>query len=150
MAKINLGSSEVDLDPEIFKFNETNINSFLEKFAALYNYYADKHADAQFLHRKYQDLYEAKYGEKFKFFKDMGASDKMVEARCKSDPEVLEASEKVHAAKHKVDLIYGFLRSMDHAHEDAKQLCYNLRKEMDKLFSSVPFSKKKTDDILGP
>jgi len=150
LAKIKVGAQEVDLDPELLKFSEASINQFLEKFAAHYNYYTEKHADAQFLHRKYEDLYDAKYGEKFKLFKDAGGSDKLCECRCKADPEVLEASESVRIARRNVDLLWGFLRAMDRAHEDAMQMCYNIRKEMDKLWSSVPTTKKKFDDMMGP
>lgn len=138
MRTIQLGKEEVNLDPKHLEFSEATINQFLSQFAARYNYYCEKYADAQYIHTKYEDLYDAIYGRKFKDFKEnSGGSDKLTEAAAVSDVDVVEAAERVASARHAKELLWGYLRSMDRAHEDAMQTCYNIRKEMDKIFPGI-------------
>jgi hypothetical protein len=146
MAIVKLGKEEIDLNPKYLEFTQDTINEFLSQFAARYNYYCEKYADAQYIHSKYEDRYDVTYGHKFKSFKESdGGSDKLADAATRSDSDVAEAAERVIAARHAKDLIWGYLRSMDRAHEDAMQTCYNMRKEMDKMNSSV----KKLDEMFG-
>jgi hypothetical protein len=142
MKTIKIGNEEVKLDPELLKFTDATINQFLQKYAALYDYYMQKHAEAKYIHGKFQDKHDAVSSEKFASIKEgMGGSDKLVEAKVKGDPEVQELAEKIRISGHHVDSLWGFLRSMDRAHEDAMQTCYNLRKELDKIYSTVKKSE---------
>lgn len=140
MTKIKLADKEIELNPEFLKFDEHTINAFLQNFAGNYNSYYEFHTDAQYVHSKYEDRYDAIYAEKFKEYREDSSSDKMAEMKTKADADVQEALDKVRLAKRNVNLIWGYLRSMDRSHEDAMQFCYNLRKEMDKLFPN--FVKK--------
>lgn len=139
---VKLGNEEVKLDPAILLFNEATINSFLEKYASLYDDYVKSHSKAQYLHSKLKDKYEEMVAEKIVFFKESsGCSDKTAEAKAKTDDDVKKALQDVRVSKHTESRINGFLRSMDRAHSDAMQLCYNLRKELDKLFSTVKYKR---------
>lgn len=146
MSSIKLGNKEITLDESLLKFDDHNINKFLQDFASNYNLYSEVHSDAQFIHSKYEDRYDAVYADKFRQHREDSSSDKMAEMKTKSDPDVQEALENVRIAKRNVNLIWGFLRSMDRSHEDAMQFCYNMRKEMDKIFPSYV---KKLDDVIG-
>lgn len=135
--KINLGSEEVELDTKIFEFNEATINQFLQKYGAQYSYYMEKHADAKFLSSKLEDRYDALKAEKFQHYRSQGGSDKLAEMKSCSDKEVQEALEHSRIGKRNVDLIWGHLRSMDKSHEDAMQICYNMRKELSSMFNDT-------------
>lgn len=145
--KVKLGSEEIFLDPDILTFNEATLNQFLTKYASLYNYFMEKHAEAQYVNSRYQDKYDAVSAEKFTTFKDIGGSDKFCEAKVASDAQVQTALEMVRTSKHTVNLLWGYLRAMDRAHEDAINLGYNIRKELSSIFSST--IKKVDDKISG-
>lgn len=146
MSIVKLADKEINLNPELLKFDEHNINQFLQNFAANYNQYYEHHSDSQYVHSKYEDRYDAVYAEKFKEYREESSSDKMADMRTKADKDVQDALENVRLAKRNVNLIWGYLRSMDRSHEDAMQFCYNLRKELDKLF---PNYVKKIEDVIG-
>ncbi len=136
MSKIKVGNEEVDLDENILIVSQETINDFLSKYASWYRYYQNKHADASFIYKKLLDKFNAVLQTKFKQYKHEGGSDKLAEASAKSDAEVLDHQEKMRIAEYIKDELWGFLRSMDYAHDDALQLCYNMRKEMDKIGGS--------------
>lgn len=132
--RVRLAGREVPLDPELLKFDEHTLNKFLQEFAGHYNVYYQHHADAQFVHSKYEDVYEKVFSERFRMYREESSSDKMAEMKTKSDPDVQSSLETVRIAKRTVNLLWGYLRSMDRAHDDAVVYSHNLRKEMDKLF----------------
>jgi hypothetical protein len=137
MTKIKLGNNDIVLDPELLKFNEHTLNKFLQDFASNYKIYNEYHANAQYIHSKYEDKYESLYSEKFKSYRENVTSDKMADVHCKCDNDIKEALEFVRISKRNVNMIWGFLRSMDRAHDDAIQFSYNIRKELEKIFNNV-------------
>lgn len=137
MAVVKVGQDEIDLDETLLEFNEATISEYLQKEAALYNYYYECLNNATYYLSTFEDRYEAAYNSNFVLAKEEGKSDKMAEAKAASDPEVLEAQKKVRLCKKNKDMIYSFLRSFDKAHENALNFCYNLRKELDKIYGSI-------------
>ena len=147
MIKVKIGDDEVVLEEKHLLVDEVNLNEFLKKFASIYNYYNTMWANAQYLYYCADDNLDVKYGERFQFYKENeGGSDKLVEAKVKSHPDVINARALSRQAKYAMQLLFTYLRAMDKAHENALNLGYNIRKEMDKLF---PQSIKGTDTI-GP
>jgi hypothetical protein len=145
MGKIKVGSEEVELDEKLLIVTMENINEFLSGYASWYRYYQNKHSDASLIARKYTDKHAALLQAKFKQYKiDGGYSDKMAEACAKSDEEVIKAQENMRFTEYVKDEIWGYLKSMDYAHANALQLCYNMRKEMDKIGGSYV---RHSDDI---
>ena len=135
MSKVVVGKEEVHLDETALDFTPENINEFLTKYAALHRYYQNKHNEAVYIARTLNDQYTVLFNSKFKENKIANNfSDKMAEASAKSDEEVVRLLDKVRKAEYVKDEIYGFLRSMDYAHDNAKELCYNMRKELDKIY----------------
>jgi hypothetical protein len=55
---VKLAGKEIPLDPGLLKFDEHNINQFLQNFAANYKVYFEHHTDAQYVYSKYEDKYE--------------------------------------------------------------------------------------------
>ena len=137
MSIVKLGAKEIHLNEELLKFDEHNINQFLQNFASNYNSYYEAHSDAQFVHSKYEDRYDAVYADKFRLHREESSSDKMAEMKTKCDPDVQEALENVRIAKHNVNILWGFLRSMDRCHEFAREFCYNMRKELDGIYKDT-------------
>jgi len=131
--KVTIGKDEVELDPKVMDFSEATLNEFLMKDAGTYSFYHQKWVDAQYLATKYEDYHEALYAKKFQECKENGATDKMAEAQAKACPEVVEAKEKSRITKRTKDHLWGFLKSLDKAHENALNLGYNVRKELQVL-----------------
>lgn len=137
MSKIKIGNDEVELDGQVLEVSHETINEFLTKFASWYRYYQEQYNRASIVSKHQADKYNSVLHGKFKTYKqDNQCSDKMAEACAKSDEEVLMAQEKMRGAEYVRDEVWGFLRSMDYAHENALQLCYNMRKEIDKIGGS--------------
>ena len=135
MAIIKVGKEEINLNEDHLKFSAETMNDFLTNYAAIYRYYQNKHDDATYISQKLNDQYTKLYNAKFKQFKaDNGYSDKMAEACAKSDDEVCDFLNKVRVAEYAKDELKGFLKSMDYAHNSAKEMCYNIRKELEKIY----------------
>ena len=155
MAIVKVGKEEVNLDESILVFSQENINDFLTKYASYHRYYQNKHNDASYIVKKLTDQHVAMYNSKFRDYKSSkNLSDKMAEAYAKSDEEVLALLEKVRIAEFVKDELFGFLKSMDYAHSTAKELCYNIRKEMTSIYGKNVMTdnaemENKLKDIYG-
>lgn len=137
MKKVTVNGEEVVLDPANLRFDEVTLNDFIKKFSANYAYYNQKWAEAQHAHYCAEDEYDTIYAQKVVHYKTEKASDKLADARAKSDEEVVEALKAVRLAKLQMQELYGYLRSLDKAHDDALNLGYNIRKEMDKIHPGI-------------
>lgn len=149
MSVVKVGKEEVNLDETALVFSQENINEFLTKYAGLHRYYQNKHNDASFIAKRLNDQHTALYNQKFREYKtSQSLSDKMAEACAKSDEEVALILERVRMAEYVKDELYGFLKSMDYAHSTAKELCYNLRKEMTSIYGKNVMSNDEMEDKL--
>lgn len=133
MREVTVGKHVYKLDHTLLQFGEENINQFLERYAGMYDHYSHAHAYAQSISDSAKAKYEGLLDEKFVMFKEQGGSDKLCEAKAGSDPLVQLAQQEMINAQFVSRDLYGWLRSMDKAHESAKEFCYNLRKEIDKI-----------------
>jgi hypothetical protein len=138
---------EVVLDPEHVQFTEATLNNFLQKSPAWFSYYTAKQAHAQYFVSLYEDEYERIYSNNFRLHK-VGSSDKLAEALAKIEPEVQEALSKIRIAKENLAIIIGYVRALDKAIQNALNLGYNLRKEMQQL-GRVVSEEKTLEEILG-
>lgn len=147
MSKIKVGNDEIELDEKILEVNIDTLNSFLSSYASWHRYYQNKYNDAAYIVKRYNDNYTSMLNSRFKEMKHLSnCSDKMAEASSKCDPAVLEIQEKLRTAEYVKDELWGFLRSMDYAHEDAMQICYNVRKEMSTIGGYVSKPSDKLSD----
>lgn len=146
MTEFKIGNYEVKLDPDKLAFSEENINKFLAEFAGNYDHYNEMQTLAQSQHDRLKADYENQHAACLVIWKEAGSSDKLAQAKADTDPDVKKLQDAMLVAHYKARRLYGYLRSMDKAYESAKEFCYNLRKEMDKLYGSVlsdPWSKKR-------
>lgn len=133
--KIKLDGVEVDLDTKNLEIDEVNLNDFLKDFAGTYNYFNQCWVKAQYLQHLSEDRYDTVFCERFQWYKENdGGSDKLVEAKVKMSDVVIKARKSSRDAKYISQLLFTYLRALDKAHENALNLGYNIRKEMDKLF----------------
>jgi hypothetical protein len=148
MRSVKIGEEEVEINPEHLEFSESTLNDYLQKSPRWYNYYSEMHSKAQLYASVYEDKYEQVYSEKFRFYKAEGGSDKLAEASAKADPDVAAALMRARRAKEIQGVLGGFLRAMDKSIQNALNLGYNIRKEMDKLGKDT-IHQKSLEEIVG-
>lgn len=139
----------VVLNPEHVQFTEATLNEFLQKSPGWFSYYSAKQAQAQYIASLYDDEYDNLYSSKFRFYKAEGGSDKLAEASAKIDVEVVEALKRSRKAKENLNQITGFLRALDKANQNALNLGYNLRKEMQLSGTNRIGEEKTLEEIFG-
>ena len=109
-------------------------------------------ADAESFLQWHELKYDETYSEIFKGYKEDGGSDKLADAKARCHINVVSAKEKVVASKRTVKKLQFFLRAMDKAHDNAMSFGHMLRREMDKIQSSIrmpsPELEKKVDEII--
>lgn len=132
---LNIDGQEVVLDEANMAFSDATLTEYLKKEAPFYNYFGFALAKAESVLAIRDADYEHLYSLKFAEYKGEGGSDKMAEARTLGDNEVLEAKYKCVHAKEDVRKIQQHLRAWDKSHENALNLGYMLRKEMEKFAS---------------
>jgi hypothetical protein len=133
--KIKVAEHEVILDPKNLEVSEEIMNDFLKNFAGIYNYYYMMWAKAQHIHYLAEDHYDVLFASKYQWAKENeGGSDKLAEAKARISEPVVQARMQARDAKYVMQLLNSYLRAMDKAHENALNLGYNVRKEMDKIF----------------
>lgn len=131
--KFSLGEQEIDLDPENLKFSEQTISQYYQDEGGYYDYFSAQLAYADYLLMKRDLAYDVIYNENFAINKELGGSDKYVEAKTKADQNVIDAKEDVITAKYKKSLLQQHIKSWDRNHDNALNLGHMLRKEMEKL-----------------
>jgi len=149
--KLIVGDKEFVIDPSKLYFNDATIGKFMEEAGSWYGFFGALFAEAESISAFREAEYEAEYCKKFAEYKDSGISDKLAEAKAKSDVSVVEKKNLCVLMKRKVKLLQQHLRAWDKAHENAQNRNYTLRKEMDKLtgkFSSDDNTEEKLEDIL--
>ena len=137
MVKIKHNDVEVDIDSTAMNFNETNLNEYLMKEAALYSHIGQKLAELEHVLERTENEYDALYSAKFVVWKEEGGSDQLIHAKCKADSELLALKNKVADIQKDVTTVKLHLKSWDKCHENAQSFGHNLRKEMDKLGNDI-------------
>jgi hypothetical protein len=136
--KIDLGPyGEVQIDPQLLHFSEASLSKYMEQEAGWYNYFSQKLTDAERWLADLEYEYELKYQAVFRTEKGDKASDKLAEARAKTDHDVAEAGRKMIAAKHAMRKLQVFMRAFDKNHDNATSRGHTLRKEMDRLGNTI-------------
>lgn len=131
---IDLGEfGQVVIDPGKLEFNEGTLSRYLEQEAGWYDYYGAKQADAEYLAAKAEEEFELKFHSIMKIEKSEKSSDKLAEARAKTDVDVAAAYQRMIEAKYKAKLLQLHLRSWDRNHDNVQNRGHTLRKEMDRL-----------------
>lgn len=146
MEVIKFDDREVILNPKHLIFSDATINQFLTEFAGNYDYYSEAHAVLQHRADQAKAYYEELYDEKFVNFKENGCSDKLAEGKATVQEDVMDARKQLNDINFKCRRMYSWLRSLDKAYESCKEFCYNMRKELDKIYGS---SVRELNDMIS-
>lgn len=130
---LNVGGEEVVLDPANLKFNENTLTEYIKTEAGWYDNFGGYLARAEKLLQYCESEYDNLYNLRFYEFKDQGGSDKLAEARAKTDSDVQEARKLAIEAKHLVSRLKNHLRAWDRSHDNAQSMGHMLRKQMEQL-----------------
>lgn len=135
--KLEFGGFEVCIDPEKMRFDETSLTEYIQ---CEFPYYDNIGHYLSLAERNLQNLevtYERLYHERFVESKEMGGSDKLAEAKAKSDPDVIATKQDIVDAKYIVNRLKRHLSALDKNHDNAQSLGHMLRKSMDKLNTEI-------------
>jgi len=147
---LNIAGSEIVLDPDHLKFDETTLTHYIQTEGGYYDNFGAFLALAEKVQHLREIEYDQIYTERFVEAKENGGSDKLAEAKSKSDLDVVEAKKLVVEAKYKVKRLQQHLRAWDRNHDNAQSLGHMIRKEMDKLNSDIMtrYSSYETDQYM--
>jgi hypothetical protein len=139
--KIQLGDKSVEIDPANLSFNESTLTNYLQKEAGYYDNFGAYLAIAERLLQIAELNYDHIYSEKFSEYKDQGGSDKLADAKSRSNHEVVAVRESIVDIKYKVKRLQQHLRAWDKNHDNAQSLGYMLQKQVDKLHGEIYHSR---------
>jgi hypothetical protein len=135
--KLKFDKYEVTIDPENLRFDENNLSEYIQKEGGHYDNFGGYLAMAERHLQNKEVLYEKLYCERFEEAKELGASDKLAEAKSKKDVDVVSMKEEVIEARYSVNRLKNHLKAWDKNHDNAQSLGHMLRKQMDKLNSDI-------------
>lgn len=138
--KLEFANVSVEVNPEYLAFNEMTLNQYIQTEAGYYDNFGAYLSLAEKNLQNVELRHEKLISERFAEAKDAGGSDKLAEAKAKSDPDVVLLKEQIIDAKYAVNRLKQHLRAWDKNHDNAQSLGHMQRKIMDKL----------NGDILGP
>lgn len=151
---VKLGNEDIELDSNKLRFNETNVNEFMERLAIWYDYYGQKLAEAESVLAQLEDELDVAYAFAFEQAKADGGTEKLADAKAKQNPLVISSKQAIVVARLKVTQLKQHLRAWDKAHENLQSRGHMLRKEMDKLHLDISGGQRReweteVDKIVG-
>ena len=135
--KLEFDGQTVIIDPKNLRFDEATLSIYIQHEAAYYDNFGGALAWAERYLQKKENLHDKVYFERFVEAKESGGSDRLAEAKAKSDPTVTVLNEEVAHAKYIVNRLKQHLRAWDKNHDNAQSMGHMLRKQMDKLNSEI-------------
>lgn len=144
---VKLGEEEIVLDSSRLEFNGATINEFMERLGVWYDYFVQKTAEAEAMLAGADLNYDLVYGKSYEYFKEeQGCTDRLSDAKAKSNIDVINAKKSCIAAKLKHTQLKLHVKAWDKAHDQAQSRGHMIRKEMDKLNSEVYLRAKQIDE----
>jgi hypothetical protein len=122
---------EVEVNPENLRFDEQSLSEYIQKEGGHYDNFGAYLALAERNLQNKQTSHEKLYCDRFDEAKELGASDKLAEARSKKDADVVDAKNDVIEASYIVNRLKNHLKAWDKNHDNAQSLGHMLRKQMD-------------------
>jgi len=135
--ELEVAGEKVVLDPEHLKFNETTLNEYIIKEGAYYDNFGGYLARAEKVLQYREMELEETFSDLFAMNKDAGGSDRLAEARAKSDSTFVSKKKQVLECKYLVTRLKNHLKAWDKNHDNAQSLGHMLRKGMDKLNAEI-------------
>jgi hypothetical protein len=135
MGKENLEFDKfsVIIDSENLRFDEASISNYIQTEGSFYDNFGYYLALAERNLQNKESIYEKTYCERFVEAKEAGSSDKLAEAKAKSDADVVDLKDDIFTAKYAVNRLKNHLKAWDKNHDNAQSLGHTLRRQMDRL-----------------
>jgi hypothetical protein len=156
--KLTFDKFEVVVDPENLRFDEDSLNTYIQREAGFYDNFGAFLALAEKNLQNKEIQYEKLVSERFVEAKDNGGSDKLAEAKAKSDSVVVLIKEQMVEARYVVNRLKNHLKAWDKNHDNAQSLGHMLRKQLDKIGGDIHYPRsyigrpeeyeKKVDDAV--
>jgi len=135
--KLEFDGKIVIIDPNKLKFDETTLGIYIQQEAGYYDNFGGGLAWAERALQVKENLYERTYYERYIEAKEQGGTDKLAEAKAKSDPTVVAMKEDITHAKYAVSRLKQHLKAWDKNHDNAQSMGHMLRKQIDKLNAEI-------------
>lgn len=135
--KLEFEGYTVVLDPNNLRFDEATLGIYIQHEAGYYDNFGSFLALAERNQQNKDTLYERTYYERFTEAKESGGSDRLAEAKAKSDPTVVALKQDAIEAKFIVNRLKQHLKAWDKNHDNAQSLGHMIRKQMDKLNAEI-------------
>ena len=136
--KLEFAGFSVEINPELLRFDETTLSSYIQTEGGYYDNFGEYLALAERNLQNCELRHEKLAAERFVEAKELhSASDKLAEAKAKADPDVASLKEKINDAKYAVNRLKQHLRAWDKNHDNAQSLGHMQRKMMDKINGDI-------------
>jgi hypothetical protein len=135
--KIEFDKFSFSIDPENLRFDESTLSKYIQNEGGYYDSFGHYLSLAERNLQNNENLHEKTFCEKFVEAKELGASDKLAEAKAKSNPNVVLLKEEIVKAKYVVNRLKNHIKAWDKNHDNAQSMGHMLRKQMDKLGTDV-------------
>lgn len=134
--KLTFAGHEVIIDSENLRFNEATLSDYIQTESGYFDNFGASLALAERNLQNKEMLYERLYNERFVEAKE-GGSDKLAEAKSKSDPDVMACKAEIVDARYIVSRLKQHLKAWDINHDNAQSAGHMQRKMMDKLQAEI-------------
>lgn len=135
--KISFDNFSVVIDPENLRFDENTLSKYIQNEGSYYDNFGHYLALAEKNLQNKENQHEKLYCERFIEAKELGSSDKLAEAKAKSDSDVNYVKEQVFEARYVVNRLKNHIKAWDKNHDNAQSMGHMLRKQMDKLSGEI-------------
>lgn len=131
--KLEFDKYSVLIDPENLRFDEMTLSNYIQTEGGYYDNFGYYLALAERNLQNKESQYEKLYCERFVEAKESGSSDKLAEAKAKSDVDVVEMKDAIFEARYAVNRLKNHLKAWDKNHDNAQSLGHMQRKLLDRL-----------------
>ena len=135
--KLEFDKFSVVVNPENLRFDEATLSNYIQNEGGYYDNYGYYLALAERNLQNKENAHEKLFCDRFVEAKDGGSSDKLAEAKAKSDSDVVALKEEIVEAKFVVNRLKNHIKAWDKNHDNAQSMGHMLRKQMDRLSNDI-------------
>lgn len=139
--KLEFDKFSVVINPENLRFDEASLSHYITTEGGYYDNFGYYLALAERNLQNKESAYEKLYCERFVEAKESGSSDKLAEAKAKSDADVVELKDQIFDARYAVNRLKNHLKAWDKNHDNAQSLGHMQRKLMDRLHTDTIYER---------
>lgn len=135
--KLEFDKFSVVIDPENLRFDEMSLSHYIQTEGGYYDNFGNYLALAERNLQNKENMHERLFCERFAEAKELGASDKLAEAKAKCDVDVVALKDEIVQARFVVNRLKNHIKAWDKNHDNAQSMGHMLRKQMDRLNADI-------------